>query len=89
MSGTDDDSQDLDRSDIPLEAAIAMLIGHIQDTLAPASNYVKALQLQANASVTTRAKLDHLVGMQGLIWHEMQGLREHAEWIVASIKANK
>ena len=44
--------------------------------LRPANELVRTLRLQSNTSVTTRAKLDHLLEVTGSIWDMLMQIRE-------------
>lgn len=59
-------------------ARLEMLIGHLSDVLHPATELVKTLRLQSNASVTTRGKLDHLIDLTGSIWETLGQCRDEA-----------
>jgi hypothetical protein len=65
---------------------LELLSGHLYDQLAPTRELVASLRLQANASVTTRSKLDSLYSMSGLLWEEMGRIREEIETIRNSTK---
>ena len=51
-------------------------VGQLSDLLSPTRELVGALRLQANASATTRSKLDHLLEMNGSIWERLGAIRE-------------
>ena len=65
-----------------------MLVGHLSDMLTPAREIVGALRLHSNASVTTRGKLDHLVGLTGALWEELGRIREEVAGIRADVRAS-
>ena len=66
-------------SHLPADVRLELLVGHLSDLLGPAHEIAGALRLQANASVTTRAQLDHLLGLSGSIWERLGAIREEIE----------
>jgi hypothetical protein len=54
------------------QARLELLVGQLSDILSSAKDLVGVLRLQANASTTTRGKLETLNGLAGLVW-EMLG----------------
>lgn len=68
---------------LPVATRLEMLVGLLEDGLAPAKKLVAALRLQANASVTTQSKLkgvQALVGrifdLMNIIGNEVAGIKE-------------
>ncbi len=61
------------------DARLELLVGHLSDQLQPVRELVAALRLQANASVTTRSKLESLYSMTGLLWGELCKIREEID----------
>jgi hypothetical protein len=61
----------------PADIRLEMLVGHLADQL-PTVVEIKALRMQANASVTTRGKLEHLIELTGSIWETLRYVREEA-----------
>jgi hypothetical protein len=63
-------------SHLPADVRLELLVGHLSDLLSPARELTGALRLKANASVTTRGQLDHLIGLSGSIWERLGAIRE-------------
>ena len=67
---------------LPLGDQLIILIGLLENGLAPVRNLVAALELPANASVKRRAQLDNIDGMVGAVFNWMSTTRDY----VAEIK---
>jgi hypothetical protein len=73
-------------SRFPVDIRLEMLVGHLADQL-PTVAKIEALRLQANASVTTRGKLDLLIQMTGSIRETLGYVREEAAAIRKAVEA--
>jgi len=67
---------------LPLGDQLSILIGALENGLAPVRKLVAALELPANASVKRRAQLDVIEGMVGAVFNWMSTTRDY----VAEIK---
>jgi hypothetical protein len=72
----------LDVAALPLADQLIILIGLLQDGLAPIRKLHAALELRPNASVKTRAQLDGIDAMAGAVFNWMSITQER----VAEIK---
>jgi hypothetical protein len=64
---------------LPQEVRLEMLIGHLADTLAFTKKTLEAIRLQANASVTTRSKLEHLIDCNNHSFQMLIDIQTHIE----------
>ena len=67
---------------LPLDDQLIILIGLLENGLAPARNLVAALELPANASVKRRVQLEHIEAMVGAVFNWMSTTKDY----VAEIK---
>jgi hypothetical protein len=65
----------VNHSHLPQPVRLELLIGHLADALAPARTLIKALRLQANASVTTRTQLEALLDQAGALYQVLRDIR--------------
>jgi hypothetical protein len=75
-----DEATGLKRYDhLPAEVRLELLVGDLAEMLAPVREMVAAIRLLANASVTTRSKLELLLDLTDTVWRTFHRIQQDAK----------